>query len=204
MTGPSSHPAVIEAASRGAREVGAGSAASRLITGSLGIHHGLERDLATFKRTAGTLLFSSGHAAAVGTIPALVGPGDFVLLDRLAHACLVDGARLSGARLRVWRHNNVEDLGRLLRWAEVQRRSARNRRALGIGRSRAGPGARSATESVFSMDGDVAPLREIVACRDREAPWAWLMVDEAHATGVLGSAGQGLDRGRGSGGRRGR
>ncbi|MCX7866060.1 MAG: 8-amino-7-oxononanoate synthase [Limisphaera sp.] len=176
------HPALQEAAVRALRQWGAGSTASRLVCGSLRIHHDLEARLAAFKGTAAALSFASGYATALGTIPALVERGDFVLLDRLAHACLVDGARLSGATLRVFRHNDLDDLDRLLRWADAQRSAAASRprppRVLVI------------TESVFSMDGDRAPLRAIVELKDRYG--AWLMVDEAHATGLFGPRGEGL------------
>jgi 8-amino-7-oxononanoate synthase len=178
--GLAQHPAVRGAAIQAASAFGAGSTASRLVCGSLLPHHDLERDLAAFKRLPAALAFSSGYAAALGTIPALVGPGDVVVLDRLAHASLLDGARLSGARLRVFRHNDVDDLERILRW---------------VARQPAPPPGRApvrtlvVTESVFSMDGDTAPLRDLVACKDRHG--AWLMVDEAHATGVLGPEGRG-------------
>lgn len=176
------HPALQEAAVRALRQWGAGSTASRLVSGSLGIHHDLEARLAAFKGTAAALSLASGYATALGTIPALVERGDIVLLDRWAHACLVDGARLSGATLRVFRHNDLEDLERLLRWADTQRSLAapkpRPVRILVI------------TESVFSMDGDQAPLHAIVELKDRHG--AWLMVDEAHATGLFGPRGAGL------------
>jgi 8-amino-7-oxononanoate synthase len=178
--GLSRHPAVVAAACEAVIGEGAGAGASRLITGSLPLHHALEAAIAAFKNLPAALSFSTGHATALGTIPALVGPGDYVLLDRLAHACLVDGARLSGAKLRVWKHNDVGDLARLLEWVGRQDGSGERRAHTLV-----------VTESVFSMDGDVAPLREIVACRDAVAPGAWLMVDEAHATGVLGAGGRG-------------
>lgn len=173
--GLATHPAVRAAAADALREHGAGATASRLICGSLPPHRDLEQALARFKDTEAALAFSSGFAAALGVIPALVGPGDFVVLDRLAHACLVDGARLSGARLRVFRHNDPADLERLLAWVDRQRKpgaDAESGRVLIV------------TESVFSMDGDRAPLREIVEAKRRHQ--AWLLVDEAHGTGVLG------------------
>lgn len=171
--------AIREAAARGAMEEGAGSGASRLITGSLKAHHELEEALAAFKGTAAALCFSSGHAAALGALPALVGKEDVVILDKLAHACLVDAARLSGVRLRVFRHNDLEDLESKLRWAD------------GLAPEGAGrPNVLVVTESVFSMDGDQAPLAELVALKERFG--AWLMVDEAHATGLFGERGAGL------------
>lgn len=188
--GLSRHRDVRAAAVEAVRTGGAGAGAARLITGSLTWHEALERELAAFKGRPAALSFATGHATAVGTIPALVGPGDFVLLDRLAHACLVDGARLSGARLRVWRHNDTEDLARLLRWTSALRADT----PAVVGSEEAGRGTGRVlvvTESVFSMDGDTAPLREVVSCRDALAPEAWLLVDEAHATGVLGPGGRG-------------
>lgn len=174
--GLAQHPklkaAVIEATERW----GSGAGAARLICGTLPIHGELEETIARFKGTAAALSFGSGYAAAVGTICALVGSDDIIILDKLVHASLVDGARLSGAKLRVFRHNDVEDLEKILKWA----------------REKNGEGARVliVTESVFSMDGDRAPLREIVELKERYG--GWLMVDEAHALGVLGKGRRGL------------
>ena len=175
--GLTSHPQLTQAAAAAAREYGAGSGASRLICGSLGPHHELESALAEFKGAPAALAFCSGYAAALGTITALMGRGDLVVLDRLAHACLVDGARLCGAQLRVFEHNNVERLETVLR-RHASKSGARPGQVLII------------TESVFSMDGDVAPLRELVELKERYG--AWLLVDEAHATGVHGSLRRGL------------
>jgi len=175
--GLSQHPALKAAAIRAIERHGAGAGASRSISGSLAPHAELEALIAEWKGTGAALTFSTGHAAALGTIPALVGRGDVVILDRLAHACLVDGARASGATLRVFRHNDPNDLDRILQWADRQRASGGTRILV-------------VTESVFSMDGDRAPLREIVALKERFA--AWLMLDEAHAVGWLGPQGAGL------------
>lgn len=165
---------VKEAAARAARCFGAGSGASRLICGSLEPHRALEETLAEFKSTPAALSFSSGFAAALGAVGALMGKGDVVVLDRLAHACLVDAAKLSGATLRVFKHNDPESLETVLR--QESRPSAEtgsgNRHILVI------------TESVFSMDGDRAPLKELADVKDKYG--AWLMVDEAHATGLYG------------------
>ncbi len=173
------HPVLIEAASRAARDWGAGSTASRLVCGSLGIFHELEETLAAWKQAEAALVFSTGYATALGAVPALVGAGDVVILDKRVHACCVDAARLSGARLRVFRHNDLDDLERILIWA---------RRPAGD----AAPPAHILiiTESVFSMDGDHAPLRELVELKERYG--AWLMVDEAHAAGLLGTRRTGL------------
>ncbi|TDU81654.1 8-amino-7-oxononanoate synthase [Prosthecobacter fusiformis] len=149
---------------------GAGSGASRLVCGSMRPHADLEEALADFKSTEAALTFSSGFAVPLGTLPALLGPGDTVILDKLSHACLVDAARLSGATMRIFPHNHLDKLERLLQTAQG--------RVLII------------TESIFSMDGDAAPLREIVELKERYG--AWLMVDEAHAIGVLGPQGRGL------------
>ena len=184
--GLSGHPAVITAGAQAVVEQGAGSAASRLVCGSLAIHHQLEESLAEWKGTPAALGFSSGFAAALGTIPALVGPDDIVLMDRLAHACCIDAARLSGARLRVFRHNDLGHLAELLRWADTQ--SGKRR-----------PNILIVTESVFSMDGDVAPLRGLVELKERHG--AWLFLDEAHATGLFGPTRAGLAESLGLGDR---
>ena len=171
--GLANHPALKEAAAEAAGRFGAGSGASRLISGSLEVHHELEEALAEFKRTEAALLFSTGYAAAVGTITALVGREDFIVIDKLVHASIVDAARLSGARLRVFRHNDAGDLRRILSWCREQ--------------SAVSPGQiLVVTESVFSMDGDFAPLRELVKLKEEFG--AWLMVDEAHATGLFGES----------------
>ena len=169
------HPEIEDALVEGVRKFGAGSAASRLVCGTLPPHRLLEEALAEAKLTGASLVFSSGFATSLGIIPAVVGKADFILLDRLSHACLVDAARLSGAILRVFPHNDLHKLERLL------------------GSTRAkSPGARIlvATESVFSMDGDLCPLREIVELTEKHD--AMLLLDEAHGFGVLGEHGMGL------------
>ncbi len=171
------HPAVAEAAARAAHDWGGGSAASRLVSGSLAIHHQLEEAIAPWQGTEAALAFTSGFAAASGTIPALVGPGDVILLDRLAHACCIDAAKASGAAWRPFQHNDPGHLGQLLSKVD-SRGSLRRPRVLVV------------TESVFSMDGDLAPLGEIVALKERHG--AWLMLDEAHATGLFGPSRAGL------------
>jgi len=184
--GLSGHPAVIDAAARAVREHGAGSAASRLVCGSLALHHHLEEALADWKGTPAALAFSSGFSAALGTIPAVVGPDDVILMDRLAHACCIDAARLSGAKLRIFRHNDLEHLADLLRAAESLPGKPR-------------PNILIVTESVFSMDGDVAPLRELIELKDRHG--AWLFLDEAHAAGLFGPSRAGLAESLGVGNR---
>lgn len=170
------HPEVAAAVAEGLQRFPAGAAASRLICGGSGAHEALESALAEFKQTEAALLFGSGFAAASGTLPALLGADDFVLLDKLSHACLIDGARLSGATMRVFPHQRLDKLEQLLAWC----------------RARARPGARIliVTESVFSMDGDQAPLAELVALKRQYD--ALLLLDEAHAIGVIGPGGRGL------------
>jgi len=196
--GLANDPALKEAARRAVEQYGAGAGASRLICGSLAVHHELEETLAEFKAAEAALAFSSGYAAALGTITALLDKADVIIIDKLVHACLVDAARLSGATLRVFRHNDLEHLEDILRWADQRGRppcpsAARPcsspRTAAGVLRERR-PRALVVTESVFSMDGDQAPLREIVELKDKYG--AWLMVDEAHATGLYGASRRGL------------
>jgi 8-amino-7-oxononanoate synthase len=173
--GLANDPQLRKAATAAIDEFGVGAGASRLITGTLSPHLRLEHALAKWKGTEATLCFSSGYAAALGTIPALVGKDDVVVLDKLCHASLIDGAKLSGATLRVFPHNHVGKLESHLEWA---RREHAGKRVLII------------TESVFSMDGDRAPLRELIELKKQFG--ALLMLDEAHAVGVIGSNGCGL------------
>jgi len=174
--GLATHPALAEALAEGARSYGSGAAASRLVCGTLPPHRRLEDALAEAKGGERALAFSSGFAAALGTVTSIVGKGDLVILDKLSHACLIDGAKLSGATLRVFPHNDMGKLGRLLSSARATLPA--DARILVI------------TESVFSMDGDRAPLAEIVALKERFG--ALLLLDEAHGFGVLGPNGMGL------------
>ena len=171
--GLATHPALREAAMAEWERAGFGSGASRLVCGTLAAHERLEETISGFKRTGAALCFSSGYAAAMGTIPALCSREDVIILDKLCHACLIDASRLSGAQLRVFPHNDTDKLESHLRWART-----RQGRILVV------------AESVYSMDGDVAPLREIVELKDRHG--AWLFLDEAHGVGVLGAGGRGL------------
>jgi 8-amino-7-oxononanoate synthase len=175
---------LIEAGKRALERFGAGAGASRLVCGSLRPHGELEEALAGWKGTESALCFSSGYTAATGTLAALVGKGDVVILDKLCHASLIDGARLSGATIRVFPHNSMERLEAHLVWARSKQPRAR---------------VLVVSESVFSMDGDRAPLRELVELKDRFG--AWLMVDEAHAVGLFGEGGRGLVDAGGLGGR---
>jgi 8-amino-7-oxononanoate synthase len=177
--GLASHPALKAAAIRAIETFGAGAGASRLICGSLAPFHELEESLAAFKRTEAALTFSTGYAAALGTITALIGKADVVILDKLVHACIVDAAKLSGAKLRIFAHNDLNDLEDKLKWAAERSRITHHASRILV-----------VTESIFSMDGDAAPLREIVTLKEKYG--AWLMVDEAHATGILGEKGRGL------------
>jgi 7-keto-8-aminopelargonate synthetase-like enzyme len=133
------------------------------------------------------LSFTTGYAATLGTIGALLEKDDILIVDKLVHACVIDAARLCGARLRVFKHNDLEDLADILKWADAQTTGGKRPRVLVV------------TESVFSMDGDVAPLKELVELKERHG--AWLMVDEAHATGLFGSRRSGLAEAAGVSGR---
>jgi 8-amino-7-oxononanoate synthase len=178
------HPALKEAAHKAVDDFGAGAGASRLICGSLAPHHQLEESLAEFKGAEAALTFSTGYAAAVGTIGALLDKDDVVVIDKLVHASVVDAARLCGASLRVFAHNDLSDLEKILQWADDKARTlnaeSRSRR----------PRLLIVTESVFSMDGDLAPLHELIELKDKHG--AWLLLDEAHATGLYGERRRGL------------
>lgn len=169
--GLASAPALLDAARRALDEAGFGAGASRLIVGNLAPHRRLEQALAGFHDTQAALLFNSGYQANVGVLSALAGPEDVLFSDELNHASVIDGCRLSRARVEVYRHRDVEDLGRRL-----ERTSGRRRFIV--------------TDTVFSMDGDLAPLGELRALADQHE--AVLVIDEAHATGVVGPAGRGL------------
>jgi 8-amino-7-oxononanoate synthase len=171
--GLAAHPALAAAAHSASAELGSGSGASRHISGSMQVHRDAEARLAAFVQQPRSLLFSTGHAANLGAVQALADQNTVVFSDALNHASLIDGCRLSRARVLVYRHRDPEHLAQLL---EHERRSARAALIL--------------TESTFSMDGDTAPLRELRALADRYD--AGLLVDEAHALGVLGPSGRGL------------
>jgi 8-amino-7-oxononanoate synthase len=170
--GLSHHPRVIQGAVRALRQWGAGSTASRLLSGNLKIHEDLEKKLADFKKEETALVFSSGYLANLGVVRTLVNEQDVVILDRLCHASLIDGAKLSKAKFWVYEHRSLGDLKKLLS------RAKHFRRRLVV------------TDAYFSMDGDVAPLGDLVdLCEKQEAI---LMIDEAHSTGVYGKTGRGL------------
>ena len=161
------HPAVKDAAIEALRVYGLGAGASRLVTGNHPLFAELEGRLARLKNAQAACIFGSGYLANLGIIPALVGPGDLVLIDELAHACLWAGARLARAAVVSFRHADVGHVGELL--MEQRRRH---------------PRTLIATDGVFSMDGDIAPLHELAALAQRHD--AWLMSDDAHGLGVVG------------------
>jgi glycine C-acetyltransferase len=166
------HPEVIEAAERGARDWGCAAGGSRLITGNLSCHEALEEELARFFGTEAALAFNTGYMANVGVIPALVGPDDVLVSDELNHASIIDGARLARCQVAVFRHGDVGSLTERL--AEFKSKA---RHML------------VAVDGVYSMDGDVAPLAEIVKLA-HEAE-AFVLLDDAHGTGTLGARGRG-------------
>jgi 8-amino-7-oxononanoate synthase len=165
------HPRVKKAAIAAIEKYGVGAGASRLISGNFSLHNQLEKRIARFKGTESALVFPTGYMANVGTVSALVGPGDAIICDRLNHASIIDGARLSRAKLLVYRHTDSESL------EEVLKQAAKYRTRLLI------------TDSVFSMDGDVAQLDRVGELAEKYD--ATLMIDEAHAVGFLGNGGRG-------------
>lgn len=165
-------PRLIAAAGDAAARWGTGAGASRLVAGHLRLHEDLETELAGFKEAEAAVLFSTGYMANLGVITALLGQGDVIFSDRLNHASIMDGIKLSGATLHRFPHRDMNQLEKIL-----QQTPGRKRRLI-------------ITDSVFSVDGDLAPLWELVALKERYG--AWLMIDEAHATGVLGPGGAGL------------
>ncbi len=170
--GLAAHPAVTRAAAEAALEYGAGAGSARLIVGTSAPHAALERDIAELKQTGAAVVLSSGYHANTGVLPILAGADDVVFSDELNHASLIDGCRLSRAAVRVYRHADADHLERLLREAGGFRRRL------------------IVTETVFGMDGDLAPLADLAAAARRHD--AWIVVDEAHATGVFGRTGAGL------------
>jgi 8-amino-7-oxononanoate synthase len=171
--GLAGHPRMAQAAKQALDEFGAGACASRLMGGDLEIFRRLEERVAKFKSTESALVFNSGYQANVGIFSALLGRGDAAFCDRAAHASILDGIRLSGARLFRFRHNDPAHLESLLK-----KERAKFRNAL------------IATETIFSMDGDRAPLRELADLKERHG--SRMLVDEAHATGIFGATGSGV------------
>jgi 8-amino-7-oxononanoate synthase len=166
--GLAADPRVLEALQRGAAAHGVGSGAAHLVSGHSAAHQALEEELADFTGRSRALLFSTGYMANLGAITALAGRGGLVLEDRLNHASLLDGGRLSGARLRRYPHGNAQALADWLAGTT---------------------GAVVASDGVFSMDGDLAPVPQLAAAA--RAHGAWLVIDDAHGLGVLGARGAG-------------
>jgi glycine C-acetyltransferase len=176
--GLATHPHLLQAAERAVRELGVGSGAVRTIAGTMELHEELERRLAAFKHVDATLVFQSGFTANSGVIPAITGEEDLIVSDELNHASIIDGVRLSRASRAVFPHKDVDGLDKVLREArEKGGPHGAYRRILVI------------TDGVFSMDGDIAPLPGI--CQAAERYEAAVMVDDAHASGVLGRNGRG-------------
>jgi 8-amino-7-oxononanoate synthase len=168
--GLSQHPALIEAAQHGARRWGVGATASPLVCGHSASHEALELEIAQFLGLPRALYFYAGYAANIGIVPALVGRGDAVFCDALNHACLIDGARLSRAHIEVYPHADLDTLSRQLTESTAERKLI-------------------ATDAVFSMDGDIAPLSDLMRLAQQHD--ALLLIDDAHGFGVLGPNGRG-------------
>ena len=170
--GLANHPRLNDAAATAAKEFGAGSGAVRTIAGTMTMHAELERRFADFKHADAALMFQSGFTSNAGTVAAILGKEDVIVSDQLNHASIIDGARLSRAEIKVFPHKDVDAADASL--AETTR-----------------PGRRQLliTDGVFSMDGDIAPLPELVQVAERRG--AIMMIDDAHASGVLGPGGKG-------------
>src|SRR5690606_18478396 len=174
--GLANHPKLVEASIRAAREFGAGSGAVRTISGTMSLHVELEERIADFKNVEACVVFQSGFAANSGTVAAVLGPEDHVISDELNHASIIDGSRLSKAKIHVFKHRDAGAAEEKLRALE----GTSGRKLL-------------ITDGVFSMDGDIGPLPELVVLAERHG--AIMMVDDAHASGVLGRSGRGtIDR----------
>ncbi len=165
-------PRLIAGAQAAAARWGTGAGASRLVVGHLALHEEVEAHLAKFKGAEAAVIFPTGYMANVGTLAGLLGPGDVIFCDRLNHASIYDGIKLSGATLKRFPHRDLNRLEDLLRETGAARRRL------------------IVTDSVFSVDGDLAPLQDLVNLKARYG--TWLMIDEAHATGVFGEHGEGL------------
>lgn len=169
--GLANHPALIEAVREGAAQYGVGAGASHLVLGHMRAHERLESELAAFVGLPRTLLFSTGYMANLGVVTALLTRADAVFADRLNHASLNDACLLSRAQFKRYAHNDLAQLERLLAATQARRKLI-------------------AVDAVFSMDGDIAPVRELLALAERYD--AWLMLDDAHGFGVLGAQGRGV------------
>ncbi len=169
--GLSRYPRVVHAARKALETYGVGAGAARLISGTSEAHRKLEEKIARFKRKEAAVVFATGFLANLGILTAFAGTGDVIIMDKLCHASLVDGARLSGAALRVFPHKNYKQCEALLKKSKTARRKI------------------LVTESVFSMDGDLADLGELIRLKEKYG--ALLVVDDAHGTGVVGESGRG-------------
>ena len=170
--GLANHPKLKEAAIRAIEQLGAGTGAVRTITGTMAIHMELERRIAAFKDTEACVVFQSGFAANAGTVSAILGPEDHIVSDELNHASIIDGCRLSKAKIHIFRHRDAAHAAEILEGLKDQ------------------PGRKLLiTDGVFSMDGDIGPLPELVGIAEKYG--AIMMVDDAHASGVLGRNGRG-------------
>lgn len=170
--GIAGHPLLKTAAMKAVQQLGCGATSARLIVGNYELYDQVEKDLAQFKDAEAALIFNSGYSANLGIIPALVGRGDIIISDKINHASIIDGIRLSGTKFLRYKHTDMVDLERCLKRAEGYHRKL------------------IITDSVFSMDGDLAPLPEIVKLKEKYG--AVLMIDEAHGSGIFGENGRGL------------
>ncbi|MBS1112076.1 MAG: bioF [Nitrospirae bacterium] len=172
----SGHPEIVKAAITALKKYGFGSGSSRLLSGSRLPHKKLEERISAFKKTESALVFNTGYSANTGIIPAIAGSGDMILSDELNHASIVDGARLSKADVKIYRHRDMNHLEKLLNTFSLDGKS-KDRQCLIV------------TDTVFSMNGDIATLKEIASLAENYN--ALLMIDDAHGTGVLGKNGRG-------------
>jgi len=170
--GLANNPLVVKAVKDAVEKYGWGAGASRLVSGNMELHEALEDEISRFKGKEASIVFSTGYMANIGAISSLVSKGDLVICDKLNHASIIDGCRLSGADFRVYPHCDIEKLENILR------KSAKYSHKLIV------------TDTVFSMDGDLAPLPDIVRIASKYK--AMVMVDEAHGTGVFGEKGSGV------------
>ncbi|MFQ5456513.1 MAG: 8-amino-7-oxononanoate synthase, partial [Nitrospirota bacterium] len=171
--GLSDHPELIKAAIKAAKEYGIGTGASRLLSGNLSLHNELENRIAQFKETEASLVFSTGYMANIGIISTIMKEKDLIIGDRLNHASIVDGCKLSRAKFYIYKHKDIDDLQRI-----VSTKRGQYDQLFII------------TDSVFSMDGDIAPLPQLLdIAKDNSG---MIMIDDAHATGVLGKNGKGI------------
>lgn len=170
--GIAGHPMLKTAAIQAVQQLGCSATSARLIVGNYELYDQVEKDLAQFKDTEAALIFNSGYTANLGIIPALAGRGDIIISDKINHASIIDGIRLSGAEFLRYKHTDMVDLERCLKKSESYRRKL------------------IITDSVFSMDGDLAPLPVIVELKEKYG--AVLMIDEAHGSGIFGENGRGL------------